>query len=152
MGEKEVHGGVQSGVQPDESQNDSISQQGESVEQGEEATEKHLHPWAEWKSLQDELWDPCLVLCHNLAAVLAMVTAVGSEMCVISEAFLSFRSTFTKWLHFAKDPLLTVVPELVLFQKGDHICRKCTESRGDVKVRHQSLTFSSGFRRKTSHI
>ena len=81
MGEKEVHGGVESAVKPDEPQNDSVPQQSESIEQGEEATEEHLHPRAEEESLQGKFWDPCLVLCHTVVTGTVEVTAVGNEMC-----------------------------------------------------------------------
>ena len=75
MGEEEVHGGVQSGVQPDEPQDDPVAQQGDGVEQGEEPKEEHLHPRAERKSQENEICDPCLIFHH----VLATVPGVGSS-------------------------------------------------------------------------
>jgi hypothetical protein len=68
---------VQSGVQPDESQDDPIAQQGEGIEQREQDKEEHLHPWGERKSQECEFCDPCLILCHALETVFILVTAVA---------------------------------------------------------------------------
>ena len=57
VGQEEVHGSVESGVQADEPHDGSIPQQGEGIEEGEEGKEEHLHPRAERKSQEDELCD-----------------------------------------------------------------------------------------------
>ena len=64
VGEEEVHGGVQPGVQGDEPQDDPVAQQGEGVQQGEEPKQEHLHPWAQRESQQEELSDRSLVAPH----------------------------------------------------------------------------------------
>ena len=48
--EEEVHGGVQSGVQWDEPQDDPIPQQGEDIEQEEEPEKEQVNPWTKTKS------------------------------------------------------------------------------------------------------
>lgn len=67
---------MQSGVQPDEPQDDCVAQQGESVEQREEHEEEQLHAWAEQESQENEFCDPCLIFHHALATVPMWVTAV----------------------------------------------------------------------------
>ena len=77
MWEEEVHGGVQSGVQWDERQDEPIPQQGEDIEQGEEPKEERLHAWAERESQESELRDPCLIFRHALATVPVLITAAA---------------------------------------------------------------------------
>lgn len=67
---------MQSGVQPDEPQDDCVAQQGEGVEEREEHKEEQLHVWAEQESQENEFCDPCLIFHHALATVRVWVTAV----------------------------------------------------------------------------
>ncbi|KAF7463367.1 Hypothetical predicted protein [Marmota monax] len=64
VGEEEVHGGVQSGVQAAESQDGPIPQQSEGIEEGENSKKNYMNPLAKTKSQEDELCDHCLIFLH----------------------------------------------------------------------------------------
>lgn len=64
MGQEEVHGSMESGVQVDKPHDGPIPQQGEGIEQGKESKEELLQPWVGWKSQENELCDQGHVVSH----------------------------------------------------------------------------------------
>ena len=64
VGQEEVHGSVESGVQADHCKDSPIPQYGESIEEREKQKKNQVNPRAKTESQQDELCDCGLIFLH----------------------------------------------------------------------------------------